>query len=597
MSTARHPWEKSYPSRMSWSDPLPEASTIESYLEIAAEKWPDRTAIDFYDHLMTYRELRDLAARAAEGLQKLGVGPGINVGLHLPNTPHFVICFFGVLMSGGRAVNFNPLCGLNELGAQLYDSEPKVLITGNWLRQYPDLRTLKGGEVPNNIVVCSLRDFLEPSVADSLARTSDILVSHAAREISFCELITNDGKPQRHPRGKLEDEVAVLQYTGGTTGEPKGAMLTHANFSAVVAIVERWVRSQQNFSLQIFRLLPFSQMIRITGLMLRSPLKWRNNLTFKTLGVLPLSHIFGLIAIMLSSIANGSELVLHLRFDAGRVLADITHKKINMFSGVPAMFWALVNHSKFRESSFSSVFGCGSAGAPLPLALRKHFEAGTDRTLSEGYGLTETTGLGTLLPMLATQDQRTRHVGLPVPLTLVEVVDLATGLELLPIGEIGELCFTGPQVMKGYWRKPVDNAEAFRGGRFHSGDIGFIDENGYVTLTERKKDVVFVGGRNVYPRNIECAIYEHPDVMEVTVIGVHSRDFGEVLKAFIALKPGSVPFTYRDLCNFLAKKVASYELPMEIEFRESLPKTPVGKLSKKELIAEEVAKRKDPLRA
>jgi long-chain acyl-CoA synthetase len=308
------------------------------------------------------------------------------------------------------------------------------------------------------------------------------------------------------------------------------------------------------------------------------------------LGVLPLFHIFGLRTLLLGTVTHGTELVLHLRFDAARVLADIKNKKIHYFFGVPSMFASLINHPGFKDSDFSSLHGCVSGGAPLPATLRKQFKASTDRIISERYALTETTGVGTFFPGSA--DPNGARVGFPAPCTVIEVVDLETGLERVPIGQIGELCFTGPTVMKGYWKRPQENADAFRGGRFHTGDLGFMDERGYITLTERKKDVILIGGHNVYPRNIERAIHEHPDVEEVAVIGVPHRLLGEIAKAFIVVKPGCEIFDYQHLCTFLAKRVGPYELPMELEFRQALPKTSVGKLAKKDLIAEEHAKRR-----
>ncbi len=379
------------------------------------------------------------------------------------------------------------------------------------------------------------------------------------REIDFSALIANDGAFTPHAHGPLSDEVAVLQYTGGTTGDPKGAMLTHANFSAVVHVRNRWVGETVSDG------------------------------TEKTLVVLPLFHIFGLSMIMLVAIASGAVMVLHIRFDADRVLQDISRKKITAFGGVPTMFTALVNHPKIKEFDLSSLKLCGSGGAPLPVEVLHRFQEITGLTPQEGYGLTETAPLGTMQKAEGTP--RAGTVGLPAPHTLIEVVDLETGMKVLPLGEKGEICFSGPQVMKGYWKKPEATAEAFRGGRFHTGDIGFIDQDGYVTLVDRKKDMILSGGYNVFPRNIEEAIYEHPGVAEVTVIGVPDAYRGQSAKAFIALKPGAAPFTFEELKAFLADKLAKYEMPVEIEFRQNLPKTPVGKLSKKELVAEELAKR------
>ncbi len=553
-----HIWEKSYPQGISWDVPLSPPEPVESLLERAAQKWPDRTAIDFYDRVISYRELYDLALRAATGLQALGVGPGVHVGLHLPNTPHFVIAFFAVLLAGGRVVNFSPLLAPRELKYQIADAETKVMITLGLPMLYPQIAALKGTAKFDTLVVCSIEDFLPAAVARAFGPAAE-RIGGAGREIDFAALIDNDGVCTRHPHGPLGDEVAVLQYTGGTTGQPKGAMLTHANFCAVLEIHAYW-----------------------NG---RGP----DDEPRRALAVLPLFHIFGLSFSMLLAVASGSQLVLHIRFDPERVLADIARKKIDAFPAVPTMYAALVNHPRVKEFDLSSVTVWASGGAPLPMDVLQRFQAITGQSPKEGYGLTETAPLGTL--QIRDAPARAGSVGLPAPHTILEVVDIETGTRLLPPGERGEICFRGPQVMKGYWKKPEATAEALRDGRFHTGDIGFLDQDGFLTLVDRKKDMILSGGFNVFPRNIEEAIYEHPAVAEVTVIGIPDSYRGQSAKAFIALKPGHAPFDIDALKAFLADRLARYEMPAEMEIRASLPKTPVGKLSKKELVAEEMAKR------
>jgi long-chain acyl-CoA synthetase len=553
-----HVWEKSYPPGVSWDAPLPPPVPLESLLETAASKWPERVAIDFYDRTFTFREVRDLAARAAKGLQALGVGPGVHVGLHLPNTPHFVIAFFVVLMAGGRVVNFSPLAAPRELKYQITDAETTVMITLGLPMLYPQIAALKGTAKFETLVVCSIADFLPAPVAAFFGPAAE-RIGGAGREVDFAELIANDGAFARHPHGLLEDEVAVLQYTGGTTGQPKGAMLTHANFCAVLNIHNQWYQVSAEEAPE------------------------------KALAVLPLFHIFGLTFVMLLAVVNGAQVVLHIRFDPDRVLADIARKKITAFPAVPTMYTALVNHPKVKEFDLSSVETWASGGAPLPMEVLQRFETITGHSPKEGYGLSETAPLGTL--QRRDIPARQGSVGLPAPHTILDVVDLATGMTVLPVGERGEVCFRGPQVMKGYWKKPEETEEAFRGGRFHTGDIGFLDQDGFLTLVDRKKDMILSGGFNVFPRNIEEAIYEHPSVGEVTVIGIPDPYRGQSAKAFIALKPGHAPFGIDELKAFLADKLAKYEMPTEMEIRASLPKTLVGKLSKKELVAEEMAKR------
>ncbi len=554
-----HVWEKSYPRGLSWDPPMPPPVAIETLLDTAAEIWPAKVAIDFYDRTLTFAELHDLAIRAAKGLQALGVGPGVNVGLHLPNTPHYVVCFFAVLMAGGRVANFSPLAAPRELKHQLVDSDIQVMVTLGIPALYPQIAALKGTAKFETLVVCNLEDFLPEPIVRAFVGPTIERIGGPGREIDFGALIANDGAYVRHPHGPLEDEVAVLQYTGGTTGEPKGAMLTHANFSAVLNAYNYWTSA--------------------------SP----QNENDKAVVVLPLFHIFGLSFIMLLSVRIGTQMIIHIRFDADRVLGDIARKKITIFCGVPTMYTALVNHPKIKEFDLSSLRLCASGGAPLPVEVLQRFRELTGVTPREGYGLTETAPLGTM--QVNDGAPRPGSVGLPAPHTIIEVVDIETGTQVLPVGIKGEICIRGPQVMKGYWKKPEATEEAFRGGRFHTGDIGFIDQDGFVTLVDRKKDMILSGGFNVFPRNIEEAIYEHSAVAEVTVIGIPNSYRGQSAKAFIVLKPGQPSFTFEELKGFLADKLAKYEMPTEMDIRPSLPKTPIGKLSKKELVAEELAKR------
>ena len=551
-------WEKSYPPGVSWDAPLPKPVALDGLLQAAATKWPERVALDFYDRTFTYAQLRDLAARAAKGLQALGVGPGVHVGLHLPNTPHFVIAFFAVLMAGARVVTFSPLAAPRELNYQLVDAEAQVMITLGLPMLYPQVAALKGAGKFGTLVVCSIEDFIPAPFSQVFGPKAE-RVGGAGREVEFADLIANDGTFTRHPRGPLADEVAVLQNTGGTTGQPKGAMLTHANFNAVIAIYNLWNSVGPDDPPE------------------------------KPLAVLPLFHIYGLTYVMLLSVATGAQIVMHIRFDPERVLADIARKKITVVPAVPTMYTALVNHAKVKESDLSSVTHWVSGGAPLPMEVLQRFETLTGFSPKEGYGLTETAPLGTL--QLPDQPARQGSVGLPAPHTILDIVDVETGTKELPVGERGEVCFRGPQVMKGYWNKPDATADAFRGGRFHTGDIGYLDQDGFLTLVDRKKDMILSGGFNVFPRNIEEAIYEHPAVAEVTVIGIPDAYRGQSAKAFIVLKAGQGSFGIDELKAFLADKLAKYEMPTEMEIRASLPKTPVGKLSKKELVAEELAKR------
>jgi len=551
-------WEKSYPEGVSWSEPLPPAQPLQRLLEQAAARWPDVVACDFYDRHITYGEWLRLARQAAKGFRALGVGPGVAVGLHLPNTPHYLVAFFGVLLAGGRVVNFSPLYSLRELRQQLLDSDAAVMVTLELGALYPQIAALKGEGRLAAVVVGSLEDFLPTAAARAMAGAPTERRPGPGREIDFRALIDNDGVLDPPVPDPAADEIAVLQYSGGTTGEPKGAMLTHGNLGSAVAMRDRWTMGRLERGVE------------------------------STLVVLPLFHVYGMSMVMLVAVVAGMRMILHLRFDAERVLADIALKRPTLFSGVPTMFAALLQHPRARDFDLSSLrhYSCG--GAPLPREILQGFQRLTGRGIVEGYGLTECSPILTLSPIDG--DGRPGTVGLPCPNTVLEIVDVETGMRLLPTGEAGEVCARGPQVMKGYWKRPEATAAAFAGGRFHTGDIGFLDADGFLTLVDRKKDMILSGGFNVFPRVIEEAIYEHPAVAEVTVIGVPDPYRGEAAKAFIALKPGQT-LAFDELKRFLADKLGRHEMPAEMELRASLPKTPVGKLSKKELVAEERAKR------
>jgi long-chain acyl-CoA synthetase len=548
---ARHIWEEFYPRDISWREPMRQV-LVDSFLETAAAQWPDRPAVNFYDFALSFRELRDLAARAAKGFQALGVGPGVHVGLHLPNTPHHVICFFGVLMAGGCIVNFSPLAAPRELEYQLADAEVEVMVTLASPTLYPRAAALLGRAKLRTIVVCSLEDFLQKPVAQSLAATLTERTVVPGSEIDFAELIATDGTFIRHQRRPPEEDVAALLYTGGTTGEPKGAMLTHGNLSAMVHMYDRWFGAP------------------------------RPEGTDRRLVVTPLFHISGL-SFLLLALATGVEAVLHIQFDSNHVLSEIASKKITLFHFVPTMYTVLAGHSKTKELDLSSMRLCTSGGAPLPIEVIRRYKELTGVAPREGYALTETTGVGTM--QARELEPIPGNVGPPLPSIIVEIVDVETGSKVLPLGELGEICFKGPHIMKGYWKKPEATREAFRGGRFHTGDIGFINVQGHITVVDRKKDMIISGGYNVFPRNVEEAIYQHPAVAEVMVIGIPDPTFGQLAKAFIVLKAGQAPFTYNELRAFLADRLASYEMPIAMEIRPSLPKTPAGKLSKKLLVA------------
>jgi len=557
-------WEKSYPPGVSWQLDVP-AKPVYSILDEAARRWPKVVACDFLDKKVTYQELADLVERAAKGFQAMGVGEGVHVGLFLPNTPHYLVAFFGVLKAGGRVVNYSPLDAEAELKHKIEDSKTDIIVTLDLQVLYPRMGMMLGQTRLKKLVVGSLPDFLPfpKNLLFPLARKKDIAaVPKDDRHVRFKDLIGNDGRYQAAKHGDVKDEIAVLQYTGGTTGLPKGAMLSHGNLVAATEQFQAWTAGE-------------------------TPLFEQG--TERILTVLPLFHIYALTVIMLNGIASGAQMILHPRFELDDVIRDLGKKRPTVFPGVPTMYTAILGHPAAGSTDLTSLKVCNSGGAPLPPELLRRFEDRSGCRLTEGWGMTETCSPGTANHVEMTY--KPGSAGIPLPGITIEFTDVDDPEKLVPMGERGEICISGPNVMKGYWNKPEETEQAFLGGRFHTGDVGYMDEDGYVFIVDRMKDMILSGGFNVYPRNIEDAIYLHPSVAECTVIGVPDEYRGEAAKAFVTLKESAAPFTLDELRDFLGDKLGRHELPAGLDIRDELPKTPVGKLSKKELYAEEEKKR------
>ena len=555
-----HVWEDSYPPEIGWEIEVPDKS-LQGLFQEAVTKWPDNVVCDFFGRRYTYAEMAGLVDRAARGLQELGVGRGVHVGLYLPNVPHYIISFFGILKAGGTVVNFSPLYAERELIYQIEDSETELMVTLDLAALYPNMAKAMAASRLKKLIVGSLNQVLPfpKNHLYRLAKRKEICrIPRDHAHLSFRELLDNDGKLEPVPFGAPEDEIAVLAYTGGTTGTPKGAMLSHANLAASVAMTNAWSSDSLEEGKE------------------------------RVLAVLPLFHIFALSSVMLASVVRGSELILHPRFDVDLVLKDIDKKRPTLFAGVPTMYTAMINHPEIGKYDLSSLKACGSGGAPLPIEVLSRIEELVGCLVIEGYGLTETAPNCITNPW--TDKRKKGSIGLPLPGTLVEIRDVDDPDKVLNPGETGEICITGPQVTRGYWKRPDETANAIRDGRLHTGDIGYMDKDGFVFLVDRKKDMIISSGFNVYPRTIEEAIYEHPSVAEVTVIGIPDAYRGQAAKAFIKLRRGAA-LEFDELKSFLADKLGKHEMPAEMELRDELPKTMVGKLSKKELVEEEVAKR------
>jgi long-chain acyl-CoA synthetase len=556
----QHPWERSYPPGVSW-DMAIVPRPIPDLLDEAAADAGHQIFIDFLGRHITFGAMRKLADRVAKGLQGLGVGEGSRVALFLPNVPQYVAALFGALKTGATVVNLSPLLAPRELAHQVADSGAEVLVTLDVKALYARVPALLAETGLKTAVVARLQDALPfpKNLLFGLFKGGEVTaIPDDGRHMRFADLTANDGRYDP-PAIDPERAVALLQYTGGTTGRPKGAMLTHAAIMASEAMYAAWREQFRDHPSQIDTVLL----------------------------VLPLFHIFGLSAVLLGAVQRRAEIILHPRPDIDLILKDIAKKKPTILPGVPTLWTAIASHPKVGETDFSSLRYCASGGAPLSPELRERFKAATGHDLFEGYGLTETAPAATA--QIKKPPYHTGSCGVPLPRTEIEIRSLEDGETALPPGEIGEVCIRGPQLMLGYWNRPEETAAALRGGWFRTGDTGYLDKEGFLYIVDRIKDLIITSGFNVYPRQIEEAIIEHPAVEEVTVIGVPDDYRGEAPKGFIKLSPGA-SLSYDELIAFLKDRLAKYALPTAIEIRDELPRTAVGKLSKKELIAEERAK-------
>lgn len=525
-------------------------------LDHAVEHHGDRSAVDFMGRKWTYAEVGALARKAARGLQDLGVKPGTRVGLCLPNTPYYVICYFAILRIGGVVVNFNPLYTEREMAHLIEDSGASVMIASDLALSLPKITPLVGKGTLERVVVCPIADVLpafKRSAYRLLKRRDIAHEPHDLRFLRFTDLIARDADPD--PVTCSPQDLAVLQYTGGTTGVPKGAMLTHANLTANSA-----------------------QMIAHVGHMPEQQ--------ERTLGVLPLFHVFALTTVLNYSIDTAAEMILLPRFEMKSFLATCRRTKPTQFFGVPTLYTALNGQTLHGE--FDSVRVCISGGAPLPLEVRQRFEEKTGVKVVEGYGLSEASPIIACNPLRG--EVKANSCGPAFPGTSLEIRDPNNMNIVMGPNEKGEVCARGPQVMKGYWNRPEDTEKTFIFGALRTGDVGYLDEDGYLFLVDRIKDLILCGGYNVYPRVIEDAIYEHPMVHEAIVIGIPDEYRGQSPKAFVTLHAGST-LDEAELLEFLRPRLNKIEMPSAIEFRADLPRTMVGKLSRKELVAEEAAKR------
>jgi long-chain acyl-CoA synthetase len=555
-------WLRSYPEGVDWAHSIP-PQPVYCLLDEAAARFGDRPATNFLGRTITYKDLDRRVKHTAAGLAKLGVRHGTKVGLFLPNCPIFIVYYYAVLNLGGVVVNYNPLYTIEELAFQVRDSDTKLMVTLDLKLLFDKVERLIADGVLDRAVVASFPALL-PSAKAVLFRAfrrrelaAPARSPVAANLVSDADVSNGSEAFERPPIDPVKD-IAVLQYTGGTTGTPKGAMLTHSNLYVNALQVAAWAPN----------LVPGQE---------------------KMLAVLPFFHVFAMTVVMNFSIARAAEMLIMPRFMLDDAMKLIDRAKPTCMPGVPTLFNAIMNHAKLKNFDMSSLKFCLSGGAPLPLEVKNRFEALTGCKLVEGYGLSEASPVVTCNPLEG--PVKPGSIGLPLPLTEISLRDISQPAREVPQGEKGEICIRGPQVMAGYYKRPEETAGQLVDGWLRTGDVARMDDDGFYFIEDRIKDLIISSGYNVYPRRIEEAIYTHPSVAEVTVIGIKDPYRGEAPKAFVKLKPGAT-LTTAELMRHLEVKISKLELPAAIEFRDELPKTMIGKLSKKELKAEEADRAK-----
>jgi len=551
---AEKPWLRNYFAGVRPHLDYPEIP-VHGFLEETAAKYPERTALILMGKKISFRQLKEQVDRLATALGRLGVKPGDRVAFMLPNSPQMVISVYATFRLGAVGVGVNPLYTERELAHQLHDSGAETII----------FLDLMGKKVVNVADRTPLKTLIVTGIQDYLPFPLSVLAPFQMKKagqwvdlpkdrgiIRFTELMRNT--PADPPRVEVgPDDLAVLQYTGGTTGLSKGAMLTHRNLVANV-----------------------TQLIEIVKVKSRE-----GEETF--LCVLPYFHSFGMTTCMNCAIAFGATQVLIPRFDIKMILQSISKYKVTFFPGTPTMYIAVLQQPDLRKYDITSLKQCISGAAPLPLEVQTNFQRQSGAPLTEGYGLSECSPVTHCNPFDAPADG---SIGFPVSDVECRIVDAENPDVEMPVGEVGEMAIRGPQVMKGYWNRPEENREVLRDGWLLTGDMARMDDNGKFYLVERKKDLIIAGGYNIYPREVEEVLYEHPKVLEAAVVGVPHERKGEAVKAFIVLKTGQ-PATGEEIIEFCRQRLAPYKVPRFVEFRAELPKTLVGKILKRVLLEEE----------
>ena len=549
-------WLKHYEEGVPHTIEVPDKTMYDLLVE-AAQRNPERTALSFFGKKISFRELLQMVDQFAAALYDLGVRKGTRVALILPNLPQYPIAHYAVIKLGGVLVPTNPLYVERELQYQLNDAGAEYLVVLNLL--FPRVQRIWKDTQLKKVVVTGVKEYL-PGILKLLYPLKEkkegtyVKVEPQENVLFFQDLMKK--KFPEPPAEKVDpNDIAIFMYTGGTTGVSKGAVLTHRNIVSNVLQTRAWMRDLKAGGQTI-------------------------------LGALPFFHSYGMTTCLHLFVASDSTAVLIPRFDTKQVLKTIEKEKVTIFPGVPTMYVAINNFPDVKKYDVSSIKACISGGAALPVEVQREFERITGGKLVEGYGLSEASPVTHANPIYGMRKEGS--IGLPFPSTDAKIVNPET-LEELPLGEVGELAVKGPQVMKEYWNKPDETSQVLHDGWLYTGDMAKVDEDGYFYIVDRKKDMIIAGGFNIYPREVEEVLFQHPKIQEAAVAGVPDPYRGETVKAYIVLKQGETA-TPEEIIEFCKERLAKFKVPKLIEFREELPKSLIGKVLRRVLVEEDKKK-------
>lgn len=560
------PWLDLYPKEIPKTVDY-EKIPLQEFLTRAAKNYPEKTAIHFMGKNISYKEFHDSSLKFANYLRSIGIEKGDRVGIMLPNCPQNAIAYFGILYCGAIIVQTNPLYTERELKYQMVNSGAKAIIALDLL--YPRVTNIVKETSLEHVIITGIKDYLpfpKNLIYPYIQRKENgisIKVEHRGMNHLFTEAMKIAKSDPIRLEFDFEEDIALLQYTGGTTGPPKGVMLTHKNLISNTAMCNAWLYKCEEGKETV-------------------------------MGMLPFFHVYGMTTVLVLSVMLGNKMVLLPKPDMDMALKTIDKQKPTLFPGAPTMYIGLLNHPDIGKYDLSSIKACISGSAALPLEVKEKFEKVTGGKLVEGYGLTETSPVTHANFVWAGADSEIKgSIGVPWPNTDCRVLG-PESIEALAPGEVGEIAVQGPQVMKGYWNLPEDTEATFREDWFLTGDLGYMDEKGYFYIVDRKKDMIIASGFNIYPREVEEVLYEHDAILECVVAGIPDPYRGETVKAYIVLKEGA-SVTEEALNKFCREQLASFKVPRHYEFRTELPKTAVGKILRRTLIAEEKKKQENDL--